>query len=315
LNEQELQSLLASMRQERMDRIADDRIRALLETAWTTRQQQRSTGFRARRVAPVLATGVMAIGLGTATMSALGDSPLYGMRVALEDAAIALHADPEDRTRYVLSLLDDRQAEAARLEATGNAAAASRARAIEADTVRIARAMLPQSPELPAPAPATSGSPTAAPTPSTPSPTPTPASTPMPSSTPTDDRLAHASATPTPRSTATPIKSPTPTATPTKTQASTPAPTGMLVAVYGFVKNADGTPANGVCVRLNTASVECLTTTGADGTYRVSMSKKINESITLYLTRQEGTILWKATATMTVKSASVQMPDVKLAKY
>ena len=90
MNEERLQGLLGSLRHERMDRIADDKIRALLETAWTTRQEQRSFGFRFRRLAPVLATGVLMVGLGTATMSAPGESPLYGVRVAIEDAAIAL---------------------------------------------------------------------------------------------------------------------------------------------------------------------------------------------------------------------------------
>ena len=101
MNDERLQGLLGSLRHERMDRIADDKIRALLETAWTTRQEQSSFGFRARRLVPILATGVLMVGLGTATMSAPGESPLYGARIAIEDAAIAFHTDPEDRAQYV----------------------------------------------------------------------------------------------------------------------------------------------------------------------------------------------------------------------
>lgn len=316
MNDERLQGLLGSLRHERMDRIADHEIRARLEAAWTTRQQQRSLGFRARRLAPILATGVLMVALGTATMSAPGESPLYGLRVALEDAAIALHIDPDDRAAYVLSLLDDRQAEAARLEAAGNAAAAGRARAIEQNTVRIARAMLPQTPELPAPAPAASDLPTPTPPPSpSPTPTATPARTPAPTAAPPAIATTRPA---TPRPTAAPTKTltPAPTATPVKTPTPTRTPTGspLVVQANGYVKNPDATPASGVCVRLFSATASCTIVTGADGTYRVSFSGRVNQVITIYLTRQEGTIPWKGSATMTIKSATVQMPDVKLVK-
>ena len=297
MNEERLTGLLGSLRTERMDRIADDRIRAKLENAWTARQRRRSFSVRLRRLAPVLATLVLFAGLGAATLTARGESALYGVRIAIEDAAIALHTDPEDRAEYILALLDQRQAEAARLESTGNAAAASKARQIEEDTLRIARAMLPVAPEVqPVPAPAPTDSPTPVPSP-TPSPTPTP------------------TVAPTATATARP-STPRPTATLTRTPAPTPAPTGspILVTASGLVRNWDATPASGVCVRLSTASTECLYTTKADGTYKVSMSGKIFQTITLYFTRQDGTVLWKGTATATIKTATVQMPDVKLAK-
>ena len=308
MNEEGLERLLRGLRHERMDRIADDKIRALLETAWTTRQEQRSFGFRFRRLAPILATGVLLVGLGTATMSAPGESPLYGLRVAIEDAAIALHTDPEDRAEYVLSLLDDRQAEAARLEATGNAAAASKARAIEENTIRIARGMLPQAPELPAPAPVATSS--ATPTPNEPSPTPAPTATPVPPAGTTSTTAS------TPRPTVAPTKTPSPPATPTKAPTPTATPTGspMLVTVYGLVRNVDGTPGSGVCVRQTTATPDCLVLTAPDGTYRFSFSGRVNQVVTVVVTRQDGTILWKGTATVTVKGATVQMPDIKLAK-
>ena len=161
MSDDRLQGMLGSLRHERMDRIADDKIRARLENAWTTRTERRSFGFRLRRLAPVLATLALFAGLGSATMTASGESPLYGVRVTIEDAAIALHPDPENRAEYVVALLEQRQAEAARLEASGNAAAASRARQIEQDTLRVVRAMLPVPPEIdPAPVPAPTDSPT-----------------------------------------------------------------------------------------------------------------------------------------------------------
>lgn len=306
MNDQRLENLLGSLRHERMDRIADDRIRALLETAWTTRQEQRSFASRFRRLAPILATGVLLLGLGTATMSAPGESPLYGLRVAIEDASIALHTDPDDRASYVLSLLDDRQAEAARLEASGNAAAASNARAIEQRTIRIARAMMPQTPELPAPAPVATSSP--APTPNVPSPTPAPTATPAPPASTTGVTPS------TLRPTVAPTATPTPIAT--KTPTPTVAPTGspMLVTVYGLVKNFDATPGSGVCVRMTTATPDCLVLTGPDGTYRFSFSGKVNQTVTVVLTRQDATVLWKGTATVTVKGPTVQVPDIKLAR-
>jgi len=98
--------------------------------------------------------------------------------------------------------------------------------------------------------------------------------------------------------------------------APTVTPTGspMLVTVYGLVKNLDGTPGSGVCVRQTTATPDCLVLTEPDGTYRFSFSGRVNQTVTVVLTRQDGAILWKGTATMTVKGATVQMPDIKLAK-
>jgi hypothetical protein len=120
----------------------------------------------------------------------------------------------------------------------------------------------------------------------------------------------------TPRPATTPTKTPTPTATPTKTPTPTLTPTGtpLVVTASGYVKNSDATPAAGVCVRLFTTAADCTIVTGADGTYRVSFSGKVNQQFTIYLTRQDGTTLWKGSATMTIKSGTVQMPDVKLIK-
>ncbi len=300
MNDERLTALLGSMRHERIDRIADAEIRAKLETAWTARQERRSFTFRLRRIAPMLATLAVVAILSGMTMTASGESPLYGIRVAVEDAAVALHADPEDRAEYLVTLLEQRQAEAARLESTGNALAASRARKIEQDTLRVVRAMLPQAPEVqPLPAPAPTSTPTLAP-----SPTPPPAA-PLVAPPTATQRPA------TPRPT-TPAPVPTTTPTPVKTS---PIPTGtpMPVLVSGTVRNADGALADGVCVMLNTGG-GCLGNPTVQGAYRYTLSGRVNQTITLYFMRQDGTVLWKGTVSGMVRSGILQMPDVKLQK-
>jgi outer membrane biosynthesis protein TonB len=250
---------------------------------------------------------VLFIGLGTATLNASGDSVLYGVRVAVEDAAVALHTDPEDRSEYLLSLLDARQAEAARLEASGNALAASRVREIEHNTLRALQAVLPQVPDENAPAvvPAPTESPT--PTPATPSPTPSLAPTATP---------APPSATPARTATPRPTTPPTPTPTPARTATPPPTPTGtpFPVTATGTVKNADGTKAAGVCVFAPSNTSTCITTTASDGTYRVTFSGRINQTFYLYFTRQDGTTLWKGSASATIHGSLVTMPTVTLQK-
>lgn len=307
MTDDRLQGVLGSLRRERMDRIADDKIRARLETAWTTRMERRSFAFRFRRLAPVLAALVLFAGLGASTMTASGESPLYGVRVAIEDAAIALHVDPEDRAEYVVALLEQRQAEAARLEASGNAAAASRARQIEHDTLLVVRAMLPVAPESePAPAPAPTQTPTPAPT-ATPTPTPTVASTSTPTLRPT--------------TTTPPTQKPSPTPTPVKTATPTPTPTGspMPVVLYGNVKNPDLSFADGACVSLAlpTSFTDCPSSIrSAGGTYRFTLSARLNQTITLYAWRVDPAtgVKYKGTATVIVKSATQQVADIKLAR-
>jgi hypothetical protein len=292
-----------------MDRIADDKIRARLENAWSARAERRSFAFHLRRWAPALATVALFVGLGATTMSAAGDSPLYGMRIAIENASIAFHVDPEERNEFVVSLLDQRQAEAARLEAIGNAAAASKARQIEADTLAMARAMLPQAPDVqPAPAPAATSTPTPTPAPTI---APTVAPTLAPTVAPTSGAGATAVRTASPRP-----PTPTPTRTPTATPRPSPTPVGtaLIVTARGVVKNSDLTVAKDVCIRFDTATASCLVKSYADGTYSLTFSGRINQTFTLYFTRQDGTILWKAQATITVKGPTVDVPTVKLAK-
>lgn len=311
MSDDRLQGMLGSLRHERMDHIADDKIRARLENAWTTRTERRSFGFRVRRLAPVLATLVLLAGLGAATMTAAGESPLYGVRVAIEDAAIELHSDPEDRAEYVVALLEQRQAEAARLEASGNAAAASRARQIEQDTLRAVRAMLPVAPEVePAPAPAPTDSPTPSPS-TTPSPTPTVA--------PTSTATVRPS---TPRpTTPPPTRTPTPTTTTVRTATPSLTPTGspMPVVLYGNVKNPDLSFADGACISLNapTSIADCPSgIKSAGGTYRFTMSARLNQTVVVYAWRTDPAtgITYKGYAMVVVKGATQQVADIKLAK-
>ncbi len=300
MNEERLTGLLASLRHERMERTADERIRARLEHVWTARQAQRTLGFRLRRLAPVLATLVLFAGLAAATMNASGDSLLYGVRVAVEDAAVILHPEPEDRNEYLLALLDERQAEAARLESSGNALAASRVREIEQNTLRQLEASLPQLPEeSTAPATLPSDSPT---------PTPTPSPTPLPTATP---NLASRTPSSTPRPSASPTRTPTPT---------TPAPTGtpFPVTLTGNVKNPDLTLADGACVSIALPAdltAPCSTTT-LQGVYRLTVSGRINQSFTVYAWRYDPATktVYKGSASATVRGSTVQMPDIKLVK-
>ena len=314
MNDDRLTGLLGQLRNERMDRVADDKTRARLEHAWIAREQRRGFGWRMRRLAPVLATIVLFLGLGGATLNASGDSVLYGVRIAVEDAAVALHTDPEDRNEYLLSLLTERQEEAARLESTGNALAASHVRQVEQQTLRQLMAQLPQAPDDAA---AVQPAPTETPTPSpsaTPSPTPSP--TPVPTVLPT----AVPTVAPTePVHTPTPTVRPTPTPTVIRTPSPTPAPTGspMPVIVTGTIKNADGTPASGVCILLSSIS-GCVNNPAeqTNGTYRITISARLNQTLPLYFMRTDAAagVTWKASTTIIVKGTSVTAPTVYLQK-
>jgi hypothetical protein len=323
MNEDRLTGLLGTLRNERMDRIADDKIRARLENAWTTRMQQRSLGFRVRRLMPVLATLALFAGLGGATMNAAGDSPLYGVRTAVEDAAVILHPSAGDRADYLYSLLEQRQDEAARLESSGNALAASKVRDIEQRTLKQVLASVPQAPdetaESPSPSPAPIVVPTASPTP-TETPAPTIAPTPAPTLTPRTPTPVPSTPRPTVTVAPTPVRTPTPVPT-TPRPTTTPAPTAVPVQLNGTVRNPDLTPASGVCVSIyppstTTGDPGCPSTyyTDANGAYHLTVSAKMNQSVVVYAWKYTSTGLLKGYMSMTVKSTNVQMPDIKLIK-
>jgi hypothetical protein len=299
VNDDRLVGLLSALRTERMDRHADQKIRARLENAWTAREDQRGLPSRFRRPALVIATAALFLGTASTTLNAAGDSPLYGLRVTIEDLAVPLHADPADREAYLLSLLDQRTSEAARLESTGNALAAGRVRDIERATLRMIQENHPPEPTAVQPAPTETPTPAPSATPTaSPSPSPTPSPVPTATQAPATPRPS------TPRPTASPVvttKPPTPKPTSTATS--------QLVTFTGSMKNPDGTYATNVCISLSMGG-SCLDVTGP--TFSVTFSAKIGQSQTLYFLRSDGVKTYKATLTKTVSSTYVDVGTVLL---
>jgi outer membrane biosynthesis protein TonB len=295
MNDDRLVGMLAALRTERMERTADQTLRRRLENAWTARESRGGLAWRMRRPVLVLATVALVLGSAATTISAPGDSPLYSVRVTIEDLGVRFYADPAARAEYLLSLLEQRTAEAARLEATGNALAAGKVREIERATLAMVQANMPVTPEVVQPAPTESP---------TPSPSPTPEPTASPSPTPS----------PVPTATQRPATArPTPTATPkpaTPTPKPTVAATPQAVTFTGTIKNPDGTPATNVCVSLSMGG-SCLTVT-TSSTFRVTFSYKIGQSVTLYFLRSDGIKSYKATLTKTVSSTYVEVGTVTL---
>lgn len=83
------------------------------------------------------------------------------------------------------------------------------------------------------------------------------------------------------------------------------------------MKNPDGTPAKGVCVFQSTSTAPgtaCYAVTGADGTYHITESARINQIVSFYFTRQDGTVLYKGTTSAKVTGPTVNMPVVYLQK-
>jgi len=300
VNDDRLVGMLAALRTERMERTADQELRAQLETAWTARESQGGLAWRLRRPALVLATAALVLGSAATTISAPGDSPLYALRVTIEDLGVRFYADGEDRAAYLVSLLEQRTAEAARLEATGNALAAGKVREIERATLAMVQANLPVTPEVVQPAPTESPSPTPSPTPE---PTPTPSPTPTPVTLATQPPVTQRPTVPT----ATP--KPT-TPTPKPTVKPTTAPTAQPVTLTGTIKNPDGTPAMNVCVSLSLGG-SCLQVTSSS-TFKVTFSYKVGQSVTLYFLRSDGIKTYKQTLTKTVSSTYIEVGTVTL---
>jgi len=308
MNDERLVGMLSALRTERMERPADQKLRTRLENAWTVRESHGGLAWRMRRPVLVIATAALLFGSAATTVSASGDSPLYSLRVTIEDLGVRFYADPEDRAAYLVSLLEQRTAEAARLEATGNALAAGKVRDIERATLAMVQANLPVTPEAVQPAP------TESPTPS-PSPTPEPMPSPSPSPTPSPVPVAtQAPATPrptaVPTATAKPV-TPTPKPiTPKPTVKPTTAPTAQLVTFTGTIKNPDGTHATNVCVSMSLGG-SCLQVTQSS-TFKVTFSYKVGQSVTLYFLRSDGIKTYKATLTKTVSSTYVEVGTVTL---
>jgi hypothetical protein len=307
MNDDRLVGMLSALRTERMERTADQKLRTRLENAWTVREHG-GLAWRMRRPVLLIATAALLFGSAATTVSASGDSPLYSLRVTIEDLGVRFYSDPEDRAAYLVSLLEQRTAEAARLEATGNALAAGKVRDIERATLAMVQANLPVTPEVVQPAPTESP---------TPSPSPTPEPTPSPSPSPTPSPVPVATQAPaTPRPTAVPTataKPVTPTPkpiTPKPTVKPTTAPTAQLVTFTGTIKNPDGTHATNVCVSMSLGG-SCLQVTQSS-TFKVTFSYKVGQSVTLYFLRSDGIKTYKATLTKTVSSTYVEVGTVTL---
>lgn len=300
MNDDRLVGMLAALRTERMERTADQTLRGRLENAWTVRESRGGLAWRMRRPVLVLATAALVLGSAATTISAPGDSPLYSLRVTIEDLGARFYSDGEDRAAYLVSLLEQRTAEAARLEATGNALAAGKVREIERATLAMVQANLPVTPEVVQPAPTESP---------TPSPSPTPEPTPSPS--PTPSPVAPATQPPATQRPTVPTATPKPaTPTPKPTVKPTTAPTPQAVTLTGTIKNPDGTPAMNVCVSLSLGG-SCLQVTSSS-TFKVTFSTKVGQSVTLYFLRSDGIKTYKATLTKTVSSTYVEVGTVTL---
>ena len=275
MTDDKLASALGVMRTARLSEAASARVREQLEQRWRDRAPAR------RRLAlpwfvPSLATALLVVAVGAATLRAGADSALYGARVAIEDSLVALHTDLDDRLDYIRELYDERTEEAARAEAVGNALAAGRARAAQDDALRLLNATAPKAEE---PVPPSTPEPNA----SAPALVPSPTETPAPSPTVAPSRA------PTPQPTVAPTAKPTPL----------PTPTTFLVTVRGGIVNPDGSPANDVCVSTapvatapTLATVSTITTTtcftyAKSGTVTATIPARRYQTVTLYFSRND----------------------------
>ncbi|TMG69785.1 MAG: hypothetical protein E6H81_09400 [Chloroflexi bacterium] len=285
MNEQTVASAVGSLRAARMSEVASHRVREELERAW----RERAAAPKRRRLAippfaRVFATAALVVALGFVTLRSGADSPLYAFRVAIEDALVAVQADP---VAYATELYDERLEEAARFDAVGNALAASRARAATDDALRLLNQVAPKS-DQPEPSPSSS---TAIFVPSA-SPTAEPAMTPSPTPTTT---LA-----PTPRPT--PRPTPEPTLKPTiKPTTPPPSPSPFSVHIAGTVVYSDGTPVNDACV--STALGGSCVATSVNGTVDFWIVAKKYDTVTFYVQKLDimtgRTYRGKAYATVT----------------
>jgi len=285
VNEQTVASAVGSLRAARMSEVASHRVREELERAW----RERAAAPKRRRLAippfaRVFATAALVVALGFVTLRSGADSPLYAFRVAIEDALVAVQADP---VAYATELYDERLEEAARFDAVGNALAASRARAATDDALRLLNQVAPKS-DQPEPSPSSS---TAIFVPSA-SPTAEPAMTPSPTPTTT---LA-----PTPRPT--PRPTPEPTLKPTiKPTTPPPSPSPFSVHIAGTVVYSDGTPVNDACV--STALGGSCVATSVNGTVDFWIVAKKYDTVTFYVQKLDimtgRTYRGKAYATVT----------------
>jgi hypothetical protein len=271
---------LGGLKGARMDDVAAEELRKRLQVAWTERTMRRRPRLAVTRFAPAFAVATLVVLLAFSTMRANADNPLYGARVAVEDALVSFQSDPAD---YLTQLYTERLEEAARFEASGNALAASRARSAQSEALRLLSQISPEPERSPEPSASTaitlaSPSATAEPTlPPTEPPSTTPTATPWPT-------IAR---TPTPKpATASPKPS--------------PLPTPMKVHAYGYVLYVDGTLVDGACV--STSLDGTCVASSINGKVDLQLTAKKGQTITLYVRSYDasrgGTLLGKVTVTV-----------------
>ena len=296
MTDETLARALGSLRTVRMSEIASDRVRDELEAAWRTRTARpRRSGFAIPSFVRAVAVAAGVLAVAYATVNASADTPLYAARIAVEDAFVALQSDP---VAYVTELYDERLAEAAHQEATGNALAASRARQATEDALRLLNQVAPrQNDEAPSPEPTgaiiTLPSPTLSPEPTvTPTPSPTPTAAPPRTPLPTTAK------TPTPAP-------PKPTPPPTPTQ--------FAVHATGTVQYADGTPVNEACVSTSSTAGSCIATT-TNGSVDFWFIGRKGDTLSFYLTKADVMTgrTYRGKVTITVQGPSAPLGTTTL---
>jgi hypothetical protein len=287
---------LGDLKGTRMDDVAADDVRKRLEQAWTQRAKSRRPRFVLPGFARAFVIATFIVLAAFSAMRAAADNPLYGARVAIEDSLVAFQSDP---VGYLTELYDERIAEAARFEATGNALAASRARDAQSEALRLLNQITPEPDESPDPSASTAITlPSPSPTPETPAmatqaPTPEPTTTPQP---PVVRTPTPKPATPSPTT-----KPATPSPKPvTPKPPATPTPTPMTVHATGDVLYADGTRVDGTCISMALDGM-CFAGT-INGKIDLQLTAKKGQSITLYARNYDaargGTLHGKVTVTV-----------------
>ena len=301
MSDDRLLSALRRLGEQELPLSTDRKIRGRLETAWTgrTRYAARSP-FSFRRFAPVLAAGVLVIGVGGSALGAGADSPLWDARLALESAGAYLRLSADDRVAYLLDLVQSRTEEAARQEVLGNAGAAAKARAAASAAVVELDGNIPHiETSLPTPA-VPAASPSATPPPeNSPSPSPSRSASGVPAA------QLPASGSPTPTRTVAPTTTPVRTEPP-HTPTPVPSPsTKPTVTVTGTVHDSAGSPVTGACITTSptipTSTTSCITKT-TNGSYGFSVPVTPGQTITLYAyvtSSTAGTVAGSATTTAT----------------
>jgi hypothetical protein len=310
MNDDRLLSALRGLADQELPRRADRVIRGRLETAWVSRSG-RTPAFAVRRLAPVLAVAVLALGLGGTALGAGADSPLWDARIALESGGALLRLSADDRVGYVLELVRSRTEEAARQEAAGNAGAAAKARAAAAAAVIAVAGSLPRIDAVPpTPLPPVVPAPPTSPATSSAAPSRSPLPSSVPAAQPTATPPPVTARTVAPTTPSTPVRSEPPhTPTPSAT-------TRPMTAITGTVRDAAGGNVTDACVTTSpaipTGTSSCIVKSKA-GAYGFSAATTPGQTITLYAFWMSPTgEMFGGSATATATAPTTVMPAITL---